>query len=77
MKTNGTGTTRLTGNCTFDRGVGSLSLTEFGEEEIELLKLGPNYAFGKINMNIMYGKNNLKTYFYLCGGFINTNEIRA
>ena len=73
MKTNRTGRTRLTGNCMFDRGVDSLSLTEFGEEELELLKLGPNFAFGKINMNIMNGKNNIKTHFYLYGVFVNTN----
>jgi hypothetical protein len=66
-------TTRLTGNCTFDRRVESLSLTEFGEAELQLLILGPNYAFGKINMNIMHGKNNIKTKFDLNGGFINTN----
>jgi hypothetical protein len=73
MTTNRTGTTRLTGNCTFDRGVENLSLTEFGEEELELPKLGSNYAFDKINMNIMYGKSNIKTHFCLYGGFINTN----
>lgn len=65
MKTYRTGTTRLNGNCTFDRRVESLSLTEFGEEELELLKLGPNYAPGKINMDITHGKNNIKTHFDL------------
>jgi hypothetical protein len=34
MKTKRIGTTSLTGNCTFDRGVEGLSLTEFGEEEL-------------------------------------------
>jgi len=32
MKTYRIGTTRLNGNCTFDRRVESFSLTEFGEE---------------------------------------------
>jgi len=73
MKTYGTGTTRLNGNCTFDRRVDSLSLTEFGEEELELLKLGPNYAVRKINMDITHGKNNIKTHFDLYDGFISTN----
>jgi len=73
MKTSRTGTARLDGNCTFDRRVESLSLTGFGEEELELLKLGPNYTLGKINMGITHGRNNIKIHFDLYGGFISTN----
>lgn len=73
MKTYRIGTTRLNGNCTFDRRVESFSLTEFGEEQLELLKLGPNYALGKVNMDVTHGKNNFKTRVDLYGGFISTN----